>query len=175
MVTRLTLTKIFCTTIIVLFSHHALAIMIGLTTEQLTKASQTVIMGQVENVTFQWSQGGRSIVTRATVAVDEIIRGNLNENQVIIEYEGGEVGEIGLKVSDAPSLMKGENVILFLETKNDTRGGLIRKIVGKAQGKYSIGADGVARKMGFTVVRGKNAIDNSLPVNQLVDRIRAVK
>jgi len=175
MMTRLILTKTLCIMVIVLFSQPALAIMIGLSTEQLTKASQTVIMGQVEDVNSQWNEAGDRIVTRATVAVEEIIRGDLNEGQVVVEYEGGEVGEIGLKVSDSPSLKKGENVILFLEPNEETRGGLIRKIVGKAQGKYSIGEDGIARKLGFEVVRGKDVIDNSLPVNELVDRIRAVK
>ncbi len=175
MMTRLILTKTLCIMVIILFSQPALAIMIGLSTEQLTKASRTVIMGQVEDVNSQWNEAGDRIVTRATVAVEEIIRGDLNEGQVIVEYEGGEVGEIGLKVSDSPSLIKGENVILVLEPKKETRDGLIRKIVGKAQGKYSIGEDGIARKIGFKVIRGKNVIDTRLPVNELVDRIRGVK
>jgi len=173
--TRTLSTKFICFVVFTFFSQPALAIMIGLSTEQLTKASETVIIGQVADVASQWNQDGSSIVTRATVGVAEVIKGDLNKDEVIVEYEGGEVGEIGLKVSDSPSLIKGENVILFLESKKETRGGLIQKIVGKAQGKYSIGEDGIARKMGFKVIEGKDVIDNSLPVNELLDRIRAVK
>ena len=44
MTTRFIFLKALCITAIILFSHSVLAIMIGLSTEQLTKASQTIIM-----------------------------------------------------------------------------------------------------------------------------------
>ncbi len=171
--TRSIFIKTFSITVIILFSQPALAIMIGLSTEELTKASQTVILGQVEDVNSQWNEAGDKIVTMVAVAVKEVIRGDLNnERQVIVEYEGGEVGEIGLRVSDSPTLIKGENVVLFLELLDETKNGLRCKIVGRAQGKYSIGKDGIARKAGFDAVRGENVVDNNIPVNELVDRIK---
>lgn len=118
---------------------------------------------------------GSTIVTRATVVLSEVIKGEVNSNTVTVEYQGGEVGEIGLKVSDAPTLTKGEDVILFLKPDKETRVGLIRSIVGRAQGKYTIGNDGIARKMGFAVIDKKDVIDNNIPVNELVDKIRAVR
>jgi len=156
-------------------SSQVLALMIGLSIEDLTRASQTVIIGEVEDVKSQWNEDGSSIVTRATVLVSEAVKGKVRDSRVTVEYKGGEVGDVGMRVSDTPSLRKGENVILFLKPDKETRAGLIRSIVGRAQGMYSIGNDGIARKTGFTVVRGKDVIDNSLPVNELVDRIRAVK
>jgi len=158
-----------------LFPSQALALMVGLSTEELTRASQTVIMGEVEDVESQWSEDGSTIVTRATVVVSEAIKGKARDSRVTVEYKGGEVGEVGMRVSDTPSLKKGENVILFLKPDKETRTGLIRSIVGRAQGKYSIGNDGVARKTGFTVMERKDAIDNDIPVNELVDKIRAVR
>ena len=176
MTTRHILMKALCIAVIIFFSQPALAIMIGLSTEQLTKASRTVIMGKVLDVNSQWNETGDEIVTRAVVAVKEVIRGGVNkEEQVIVEYEGGEVGKIGLKVSDSPTLGKGENVVLFLKPFKETKTGLIRRIVGKAQGKYTIGEDGIARKAGFDILKGEDAVENNLPVNELVNRIRAVK
>ena len=128
------------------------------------------------DVKSQWNETGDEIVTRADVAVKEIIRGGLNnEKQLTVEYEGGEVGDMGLRVSDSPTLKKGENVVLFLKPFKETKTGLVRKIVGKAQGKYAIGEDGIARKEGFNLLKGQDAVENNIPVNELVNRIRAVR
>jgi len=166
---------IFSWMVLSLFPYQALALMIGLSTEDLTRASQTVIMGEVKDVKSQWNEDGSAIVTRATVVVSEAIKGKVRDSRVTVEYKGGEVGEVGMRVSDSPALRKGENVILFLKPDKETRVGLIRSIVGRAQGMYSIGNDGIARKMGFTVMDRKNAIDNDIPVSELVDKIRAVR
>ena len=176
MTTRFIFIKALFIAAIILFSQSVFAIMIGLSTEQLTKASQTIITGQVVDVKSQWNDTGDEIVTRADVAVKEIIRGGFNnEKHLIVEYEGGEIGDIGLRVSDSPTLIKGENVVLFLELFKKIKTGLLCKIVGRAQGKYSIGKDGIARKAGFNVIKGKDAIENDIPINELVSRIRAVK
>ena len=176
MTTRFVFIKTLFIAAIILFSQSVLAIMIGLSTEQLTKASQTIIIGQVMDVKSQWNETGDEIITRADVAVKEIIRGGFNhERHLIVEYEGGEIGDIGLRVSDSPTLIKGENVVLFLKLLKETKNGLLCKIVGRAQGKYSIDQDGIARKTGFNVLKGKEAIENDIPVNELVSRIRAVK
>ena len=159
----------------ILFSSPALAIMLGMSTEDLTKSSQTVIIGKVGEVVCQWSEDGNRIVTRATVEVDEVLKGNLSHSEVIVEYEGGEIGEIGLKVSDSPSLVSGENVILFLKEIGEARGASINNIVGKAQGKYSIGEDGIVRKTGFELLKGNNVIDNAISVDEIVGKIKAIK
>jgi hypothetical protein len=164
-----------CFLAVLLFSIPAPAIMLGMSTEDLTKSSQTVIIGEVGDVVCQWSEDGKRIVTRATVEVDEVVKGNRNHSEIIVEYEGGEIGEIGLKVSDSPSLVSGENVILFLKEIGEARGASINNIVGKAQGKYSIGEDGIVRKTGFELLKGNNVIDNAISVDEIVGKIKAIK
>ena len=72
-------------------SSPSLAIMKGLSTEELTHASDIVISGEVENTETQWSKDGSTIVTSADIAVDTVIRGMVTPKKITVEYEGGEV------------------------------------------------------------------------------------
>ena len=148
--------------------------MIALSTEELTKLSENVIVGKVEKTVAQWSEDGKMIITRATIQINNVIRGNLNKNKIIVEYLGGEIGDIGLKVSDVSSLKAGEEVILFLTRKN-LKDDSVFKIAGEAQGHYTIDKNGIARKGGFSVIGNKDIIDNNVPVNTLIDKIRKIK
>ena len=70
---------------------------------------------------------------------------------------------------------KGEKLILFLETGKSRQDGNVFNIVGKAQGKYTIDNNGIARKGGFSVISGEEIIDNNIPVDILINKIRNVK
>ena len=91
-----------------------------------------------------------------------------------MEYEGGEVGEIGLKVSDQPSFTGGEEVILFLKSGKSKRDGDIYNVVGRGQGKYVVGEDGIARKKGFSIAYGEDNIDNDIPAKDLIEKIKGI-
>ena len=131
-------------------------------------------MGKVEKTVAHWSEDGKTITTSATIQINNVIRGNLIKKKVIVEYPGGEIGNIGLKVSDVLSLNAGEDVILFLARKN-LKDDSVYKISGKAQGHYTIDKNGIARKGGFSVIGNKDIIDNNVPVNTLIDKIRKIK
>jgi hypothetical protein len=47
--------------------------------------------------------------------------------------------------------------------------------VGKAQGKYTVGKDGMARKQGFSVGAGREAVDAEIPVDVLIEKIKSVQ
>ena len=145
-----------------------------LSTEELTKASDTVILGEVESVEAQWSNDGKTIFTSAYVAVNKAIKGKLFPANIIVEHEGGEVGDIGLKISDQPTLMKGEKVILFLRSGKSKKDGVVHNIVGESQGKYVIDANGIARKGGFSITGSKAKIDNNIPADELIEKIMRV-
>jgi hypothetical protein len=151
------------------------AIMEGISTEELTRSSDIVVDGDVIDSRAFWSSDGKTIITRAVVRMREVIRGKLVQKRIVVEYDGGEIGQTGLMVSDMATLKKGERVILFLRAGKSRRGGNAFQIVGKGQGKYLIGADNIARKRGFTVLRGRELIDNDIPVDILKDKIRRVR
>lgn len=161
--------------LILLFAGESWSLMVGLSTEELTRDSEIVVVGEVRDASSYWSEDGTTIFTKAKVMVDQVVKG-IHHTEVDIEYKGGEVGEIGLKVSDAPSLEKGEKVILFLEAKKVEKGIKVFNIVGNAQGKYTIMGNGIAIKKGFSVVKDtEDVIDNHIPVEDLLDKIRRVK
>ena len=89
-----------------------------------------------------------------------------------MEYGGGEIGNIGMKVSDqsAVPLRKGERVLLFLKSGKSKKDGQAYNIVGKGQGKYSIDAKGIARKSGVAIMGSKENIDNNLLLDELIEK-----
>lgn len=161
--------------ILCLMSFELSAVMKGLSTEELTRASDIVIEGEVKDVKSHWSRNGKTIITRAIVINTTVIKGSAGQSQVIVEYDGGEIGDIGLKVSDVAPLKKNERVVLFLQSGESKRDGKVFNIVGKGQGKYTIGNDGIARKGGFSIIQGEELVDNNIPVDKLIDKIRKAR
>lgn len=151
------------------------AMMVGLTTDELTKSSDTIITGKVEDVTSRWSSDGKKIVTSVSVIPDKVIRGKAVGQKVVLEYDGGEVGGIGFKVSDTPAFKKGENVLLFLKEGKSRVDGAVHNVVGRAQGAYKIDTKGRAKKSGFSAVGRQGVIDNDIPVEVLIEKIKGVK
>jgi hypothetical protein len=149
----------------------------GLSTEELTSASDLVIEGEVDDTEAQWSKDGKSIFTSATVIVNTFVKGKTTQKKIKVEYDGGEIGNIGMKVSDqaAVPLRKGERVLLFLKSGKSKKDGKAYNIVGKGQGKYSIDAKGIARKSGVAIVGPKESIDNNLSVDELIEKIKKVR
>lgn len=143
--------------------------MTGMSTEQLAIESDTVVSGDVVDVSSHWNEGRTAIVTQATVAVRSVIRGREVSGTIVVEYPGGEVGDVGMKVSDSAQLRKGEQAILFLSGKDH---GARFSIVGKGQGAYKVGKDNVARKGGFSVRDGAGEVDYTIPVEKLIEKIK---
>jgi hypothetical protein len=149
--------------------------MAGLSTEELARASDIVVVGEIESVDPMWNSAGTAIVTRVSLVIEEVVRGKASQQHIAIEYEGGEIGDVGMKVSDSASLTKGEKVLLFLKPDKNRKDVRVHRIVGKGQGRYTIGEDGIARKRGFALLYGGEAVDNGISVDRLIEKIRSVK
>jgi hypothetical protein len=164
---------IICATLLPLWGAvESSATMIGLSTELLTKQSGLVVTGEVQETKSQWADNKEAIVTIATIAIQEVIKGRSAAKKIRVQYEGGEVDGMGMRVSDAAELTGGETVLLFLNHGHQNSDGAEYEIVGKAQGKYTIGNDNIARKKGFSVLDGKEVIDNDIPVSTLIEKIK---
>ncbi len=153
-------------------STYSMAIMRAMSTEDLTIESDIVVRGEVKDVKAHWSRDGKSIISRALIMKQNMIKGISGRRTLIVEYEGGEIGDIGLRVSDISPLSEGEQVILFLRVGKSNKNGEAFHIVGKGQGKYVIDNEGIARKRGYSVMEGDNIIDNNIPVEELIDKIK---
>jgi hypothetical protein len=168
-------------------SSPAIGFMMGLSTEELTNSSNLIVIGSVQGVESMWSEDGKGIISRAIIIVNSVISGKWDKEVLHVEYNGGEVGDIGLKVSDVKPLKQGDNLLLFLKIKNGQKQKIegnyaplineqiYHSIVGKAQGQYTITPQGIAKKDGFSVIRGSEFIDNDIPLEVLIDKIRGIK
>ena len=158
---------------ILLFPNLALGIMVGLSTEFLTKGADRVLTGIVEDVYSQWTEDGGSIISRCAVGIDAAIKGSLTDPFVTVEYPGGEVGATGLRVSDVAPLHTKERVLLFLRRTQQDRGAPVYRVFGNAQGKYTIDEQGLARKRGYTLAGESHVVDNDLPLSALIEKIQS--
>ena len=155
---------------------NAVATVVAMSTAQLTQASSLVVVGRVARTEARWTPDHQRIVTVAAVIVDDVLKGQWGRRRVLVEHEGGEVGDMGLVVTDTPSLAKGERVVLFLTEGREERGKKIHRVVGEIQGKYQVDERGVAKKGDMDAVGDLSQVDFELPFEQLVATIRrAVK
>ena len=150
----------------------AFALMVGLSTEKLTRNAELVVTGYVEDIVSQWTPDKKSITTTAVISVQEVIKGMPERKKIPVIYLGGQVGDIVMRVSDEAPLHKGERVLLFLSPEKQLSGGAACRIEGRAQGKYTIGEDLIARKRGFSVEAADEHMDNNVPVETLIKKIR---
>ena len=148
------------------------ALMLGLSTEKLTHSAALIVTGDVEDVASQWTADKKFITTTAVISVQQVMKGKLAEKKIRVMHMGGQVGDIVMRQSDVEPLNKGEKVLLFLSPEEELSGGAAFRIEGKAQGKYTIGADRIARKKGFSAQAVDEPMDISLPLETLTKKIK---
>jgi hypothetical protein len=114
--------------------------MLRMDVPDLTRASAMVVRGKVVRQQSRWSRDGMRIVTDVDVAVQEAVKGRSGASVVRLVQPGGEVGDIGQRVSGVASFRPGEEVVLFLERRQEG----VYQLTGMAQGKYRVerSADG---------------------------------
>ena len=149
----------------------AVALMEALSISTLVKASTSIIRGEVLDAESMWSESGDEIVTRVTIRVQSDFKRLVSEELVTVEYLGGEVGEIGMMVSDSPQMFAGEEVIIFLELSDVSADQQRFHVVGSAQGKFTLEEDGMVRTMGFTLVEQDGLMYRELSEADLIQRI----
>lgn len=160
---------LFCFLVVMGLPYRSSATMVEMSLEDLGNNSEAAIVGRVESAESLWSNDGETIITSALVSVARVLKGSDPGKLVTVEYDGGEVNGLGLLVSDMPKVSKGEDVVLFLKAKYSGAAGsegagigkYTYEIVGKVQGKYTIGPNGTATK---------NGVD--IPIAELESKIR---
>lgn len=108
-----------------------------LSLEEMVDLSNTIVVGRVTDTETRWE--GRLIVTVATVAVEETIKGG-REAQLQITQLGGTAVHpdtgiaMSMSASTQASLKVGEDVLLFVAGT----GPALRQLVGGAQGMFAV-------------------------------------
>lgn len=115
--------------------------------DALVAGANTIFVGEVMNVRAEWeaTSSGRAIITLVTFRVEEVWKGNLGA-VTQLEFLGGEIGEIGMKVEGMPVFRLGQRDVLFV-------GGEVRTVsplVGFMHGRMRVERDTAS---GFDRVR----------------------
>lgn len=105
--------------------------------EQLTSDSDRVVLGSVLSRSSRWTENSL-IYTDVVVSPDVTLKGE-EQSSLVVEVPGGIVGDTQMTVSDAPELLVGERVLLFLKQKAGRF-----ELVGREDGKYTAGSDEAA-------------------------------
>ena len=113
------------------------ALMVKKSLEELTSEADSILIGEVKKIESQWNEEKTLIYTYVTISVKQhtkTLSGVGEVQEIIVKVPGGEVGDIGLKVSDTPQFREGEEVFLFLRMEKLP----LFSVAGLFQGKYTI-------------------------------------
>ncbi|MBI2853863.1 MAG: matrixin family metalloprotease [Chloroflexi bacterium] len=105
--------------------------------------SDTVIAGEVIELTSYWDAARARIFTDVGIHVVQAVKGGNTPDVIHLKVSGGEVGEIGEWAFNSPRFYKGEDVLLYLKQSD---GAL--QLHGGIAGKVSL-PEGAARSMGL--------------------------
>lgn len=130
-------------------------------TEVLTRRAEIVAVGKVTSLRSEWSDDRRRIVTRATVAVDEYLKGEQPQRSLVITIPGGEIDGVGETYSHTARFKKDEQIVVFAAADNQGRLG----VVGGDEGKMTVARDEIT---GLQMVADKE------PLSAFTSRLKGV-
>ena len=152
----------------------ASATMVSLSIDTLVKNSEAIVRGVVKETTAQWNSDRTQIVTRAVIEVTDTYSGIVTEQTITVEYPGGEVDGLGMRVSDGVEMSAGEEIIIFLQAGTDggTIGPQVYSVFGSSQGKYSIGDDGMVKTGGYSLFNVGGEVYHEVSEANLINAIK---
>ncbi|MBU4255553.1 MAG: hypothetical protein KJ727_13240 [Acidobacteria bacterium] len=171
--------------LIFLLISPSFSLMIKLPLIQLVQTADVIILGDVENIRCEWSLNKKIILTITTLRIKEVWKGNVRDSRIIIQTLGGTIGDLSLNVSDVSVYQKGEEVLVFLKTIDDVKHlensfsvslNFLPSfsVFGRAQGKYSIDKNKIARKGEYSLLDKEVDTDNVITLPELEVRIKLI-
>lgn len=98
--------------------------------EKLSGQAELIVTGTPVSREVAASRDGRYPFTFVTFKVDEVLKGQVRDRQLVLRFDGGELGGERLVVHGMPELVTGEHYLLFIQGN----GSLACPIVGWWQG-----------------------------------------
>jgi len=111
------------------------------TFDALVSGANTIFVGEVMNVRAAWEStpAGRAIISLVTFRVDAVWKGNVGA-VTQLEFLGGEIGEIGMRVEGMPVFRLGQRDVLFVS--GEARA--VSPLVGLMHGRLRVERDPVS-------------------------------
>ena len=107
----------------------------GLSLKELSQGADSILVGKVLETYSDWGDQGRYIYTYVKFKILNDIKGTQNhDDEVLIRYLGGVVGNKEMSVEGGVRFRTGEKALLFLEKSH---GGFL-SVMGLSLGKFRI-------------------------------------
>ena len=103
--------------------------------KKLSKGADVILTGKVTKQNSSWNENKTRIFTKATLQVDEYLKGNNSGNSIEVTYPGGEVGDVGELYTHMPRFTNDEEVLVFLKKDQKSKG---YKVFDGEDGKISV-------------------------------------
>jgi hypothetical protein len=144
--------------------HLAATSLIPLTFDELIAQAATIVRCDIVDVRSEWreTREERVIVTLVTIRVRSALKGS-SRDVVQLEFPGGTIRDITLRVAGTPQFAAGDEEFLFINS-----GQTISPLVGFGLGRFSIHHDAFTHRTFVTSFDGK-------PFRGLVDFSRATR
>ncbi len=112
--------------------------------DELVASNRTVVVGQVTDARSYWNKDKSFILTDVRIAVNDVVKGNLQDQEITVTIMGGRVGEITTLIMGGPELIPGKSYLLFLN-EEDLPGKRAQTVRDLCQGAFDlvIGKDGL--------------------------------
>ena len=101
---------------------------------EMIQRSEVVFVGRVTEKNARWNERGNLIFTDYTVVVQQVLKGQIVEESIVLSFAGGQIGNTGHSVSGVPELNVGEVSLLMVPDLKLPR---MSPLTGSFQGHYS--------------------------------------
>jgi len=113
---KVTIMRLFCALIIVGgFYGQSYSQLTSSEVKSMSQNADLIITGKVIEQNSTWNENQTRIYTKATIQVEEYLKGNNNGSSLVVTYPGGEVGDVGEMYSHMPKFEDNEEVLVFLK------------------------------------------------------------
>lgn len=121
--------------------------------KEMTLQSDLIVSGECVNTESRWIEDGRVLVTLATIAVGEIVKGEADSTVTVVLPGGADANRrfpVAMTYPGAPNISVREDVFLFLTSTDAVADGYA--VTGFSDGKFSL----VENEAGDTFVSRDN-------------------
>lgn len=154
---------------------------VDLSLDEMVNQSDVIAIGSCTETQSVWVDN--TLVTLATVAVNETLKGNEATTNLTVALPGGVDANrrfpVAMSYPGAPRMTPGEDVFLFLTNSSEVAGSYT--VAGFSQGKFSIvkdedGEPMVSRDLRQTSLQGNNGVrrgpNNMTPLSSLKNEVK---
>lgn len=154
---------------------------VALSLDDMVTQSDVIAIGNCTNTQSVWVDN--TLVTLATVTVNETLKGNEATTNLTVALPGGVDANrkfpVAMSYPGAPRMTPGEDVFLFLTNSSEVAGSYT--VAGFSQGKFSIvtdedGEQMVSRDLRQTSLQGNNGVrrgpNNMTPLSSLKNEVK---